>query len=227
MLTNDLTEVVMNEALERNVNMIISYHPPIFQGLKRLTSSHWKERIIVKAIENRIAIYSPHTVWDSVSNGTSEWLANSVPNKSMIPAIPNALNPSFGAGRICQVDGNYSLKQIVDLVKKHTNVNDLRIGISYNGSLESQIESFACCPGSGAGVLKEIKDKIDLFITGEMSHHEVLEANSKDVNVIMLNHSNSERGYLRKFSEILKNLLANDQVEIIISEKDADPLKTV
>lgn len=65
LLTNDLTENVMEEALKHEVNMIVSYHPPIFSGLKRLTQENWKERIIVKCIENRIALYSPHTSWDA------------------------------------------------------------------------------------------------------------------------------------------------------------------
>ncbi|CAG9802141.1 unnamed protein product [Chironomus riparius] len=227
MLTNDLTQHVMDEAIAKNANMIISYHPPIFQGLKRLTNSQWKERIIIKAIENRISIYSPHTVWDSISNGTSEWLANSVPNKTMKPVIPNVSNPDFGAGRVCQVDGSFSLKQVVDLVKKYTKLDDLRIGVSFTGSLDSQIKSFACCPGSGSSVLKDVKEDIDLFITGEMSHHEVLEANSNNIHIIMLNHSNSERGYLHHFVPILADLLKTTDVDIFVSEKDEDPLKTI
>jgi putative NIF3 family GTP cyclohydrolase 1 type 2 len=60
-LTNDLTEKVMSEAVNKNANMIISYHPPIFQGLKRITMAGWKERIVIQCMENKIALYSPHT----------------------------------------------------------------------------------------------------------------------------------------------------------------------
>lgn len=65
LLTNDLSENVLFEAQESKANLIISYHPPIFSGLKRLTTKTWKERIVVGCIENRIAIYSPHTSWDA------------------------------------------------------------------------------------------------------------------------------------------------------------------
>lgn len=65
MLTNDLTENVLEEALSKEVNLIVSYHPPIFSGLKRLTMDTWKERIIVQCIESRIAVFSPHTAWDA------------------------------------------------------------------------------------------------------------------------------------------------------------------
>ena len=66
MITNDLTEPVLAEAITENADMILSYHPPIFVPLKRLTTSSVKEKILVTAIENRIAIYSPHTVYDSL-----------------------------------------------------------------------------------------------------------------------------------------------------------------
>lgn len=65
LLTNDLTEAVLSEAVDHKANLIISYHPPIFAGMKRFTSQTWKERIVVKLIENKIALYSPHTSWDS------------------------------------------------------------------------------------------------------------------------------------------------------------------
>jgi putative NIF3 family GTP cyclohydrolase 1 type 2 len=65
LLTNDLTENVLVEAKDKNVNLIVSYHPPIFSGMKRFTMQTWKERIVVSCIENRIAVYSPHTSWDS------------------------------------------------------------------------------------------------------------------------------------------------------------------
>jgi putative NIF3 family GTP cyclohydrolase 1 type 2 len=73
-LTNDLTEPVLDEAIERQAQLIISYHPPIFSPLKRLTQSNWKERIILKCIRHGIAVYSPHTSWDAVENGINQWL---------------------------------------------------------------------------------------------------------------------------------------------------------
>lgn len=74
LLTTDLTEPVLEEALRLNVNMIISYHPVIVDPLKRLTQSEWKQRSIVRCIENRIAVYSPHTSWDSINGGINDWI---------------------------------------------------------------------------------------------------------------------------------------------------------
>lgn len=74
MLTNDLTPDVMHEAVEKRVNMIISYHPPIFTALKRLTQQSWKEKLITECLERRIAVYSPHTTWDAAKDGVNSWL---------------------------------------------------------------------------------------------------------------------------------------------------------
>ena len=66
LLTNDLTEGVLDEAMKKSADFILSYHPPIFSSIKRITQESWKNRILVKAIENRIAVYSPHTSYDAL-----------------------------------------------------------------------------------------------------------------------------------------------------------------
>lgn len=71
------------------------------------------------------------------------------------------------------------------------------------------------------------KTTADLFITGELSHHEVLDFNHKGTTVILTEHSNCERGYLGVFAGLLGKELGEDQLECIVSEKDRDPLTTV
>lgn len=74
-LTNDLTEEVMEEALQKKADLILSYHPPIFRPVKRITWKTWKERLIIRALENRVGIYSPHTAYDAAPHGVNNWLA--------------------------------------------------------------------------------------------------------------------------------------------------------
>jgi len=74
LLTNDLTEPVADEAVGVKVGMILSYHPPVFKPLKRVTQQSWKERIVVKCIENRIAVFSPRTCYDALQGGVNDWL---------------------------------------------------------------------------------------------------------------------------------------------------------
>lgn len=136
------------------------------------------------------------------------------------------MNPDYGCGRVCEVEGKLSLAEAVERIKAYTGMPDVRVGIATNGSMDSQIKSFGVCAGSGASILKEIKAPIDLFITGELSHHEALEAIHNQTSVVTLNHSNSERGFLKEFKNILWDLLKSEKVEIIVSQTDADPLKT-
>ena len=72
LVTNDLSEEVFEEAISKNINLIITYHPAIFVPLKRLTQAEWKQRSIVKCIEKSIAVYSPHTTWDSIDGGIND-----------------------------------------------------------------------------------------------------------------------------------------------------------
>ena len=71
LLTLDVTEELMEEALEKGVNLVIAHHPVIFEGVKSLTGKNMSERVIMTAIKNDIAIYAAHTNIDAVSNGVN------------------------------------------------------------------------------------------------------------------------------------------------------------
>lgn len=71
----DVTEEVMEEALQKQCDLIISHHPVIFKGIKRLTGHHYTERVIIRAIREGISIVSVHTNLDSVARGVNGKLA--------------------------------------------------------------------------------------------------------------------------------------------------------
>src|SRR5690554_6828614 len=72
----DAIEEVVDEAIEKNCNLIIAHHPIIFSGLKSLTGKNYIERTIIKAIKNDIAIYAAHTNLDNVLlNGVNQKIA--------------------------------------------------------------------------------------------------------------------------------------------------------
>lgn len=78
LLTNDLTPNVMDEAESLTCDLIISYHPPLFRPFKRLVQKDWKQQLAIRAIESGIAVFSPHTSWDSVKDGLNDWLIEGV-----------------------------------------------------------------------------------------------------------------------------------------------------
>ena len=125
LITNDLTEPVLNEAIKLDINLIVSYHPAIFYPLKRLTQAEWKERSVVKLIENRIALYSPHTTWDSVDGGMNDWLINIFDPKSVEPVstIKSSTHPTEMATNLrINFSSNAEKSQFLDEVKKFQNI---------------------------------------------------------------------------------------------------------
>jgi len=73
-LTIDLTDAVLGEAVELRAGAVIAYHPPIFTGIKQITPGTREGRTVLACATNKIAIYSPHTALDAAENGLAEWL---------------------------------------------------------------------------------------------------------------------------------------------------------
>jgi len=88
----------------------------------------------------------------------------------------------------------------------------------------SDVSSVAVCAGSGSSVLHGVT--ADMYVTGEMSHHDVLQAKHTGHSVILCEHSNTERGYLPVLREKLMQTLGSG-VNIIVSQTDDDPLHVV
>lgn len=226
LLTNDLTEDVVQEAVNRSTDLIISYHPPIFRPLKSVTTSSWKERVIGTCIENKIAVYSPHTSWDCIPGGVNDWMVNNIgiiKDSKPITAIPE--NPKCGSGRLCTLLTELRILSIVENVKKATGLNHLKVALGRGVTLEDKITTAAVCVGSGGSVLRDVK--AELYITGEMSHHELLDANHDKTTVILCNHSDSERGFLKEFAKKLTENFRNESLNVAVSEMDKDPIITV
>lgn len=74
----DITEKVIDEAIMHGIDMIVSHHPLIFRGLKRITGVNDQERVIIKAIQNNIAIYAAHTNLDHIEQGVSGIIADKI-----------------------------------------------------------------------------------------------------------------------------------------------------
>lgn len=85
------------------------------------------------------------------------------------------------------------------------------------------LETVAVCGGSGGSLLKDVR--ASLYLTGEMSHHDVLHAVYSGSNVILCDHSNSERGFLKHLKMRLESQLPG--VDIFVSAVDKDPLEIV
>jgi len=76
LLSLDCTEAVIDEAIEKNCNLIISHHPIVFSGLKKINGKNYVERTVIKAIQNNVALYACHTNIDNVISGVNSKIAS-------------------------------------------------------------------------------------------------------------------------------------------------------
>lgn len=166
--------------------------------------------------------------------------------RPIIPQTPEIKShPGAGMGRVVEFNDAQSLPTLLDRIGKGlNNPKGFPIAIPQNTSIgDIKIRSVGICAGSGGSLLGNLD--VDLLFTGEMSHHEALAAIEKGQVVISLFHSNSERGFLAEVlreqledtiegewqavreeeqgDEKLKDALADEEFEVVVSEADRDP----
>lgn len=127
MLCIDLTERVLDEAIEAGASLIVAYHPPIFAPLAAVTSLDAKQRIILRAAQRRIAIYSPHTALDAAAGGVNDWLCDGLGKGTRRPIRP--VDPTAGSSRV-QGHVQYKLVTFVP----HDHADGLRAVLSAAGA---------------------------------------------------------------------------------------------
>ncbi|QBG47047.1 Nif3-like dinuclear metal center hexameric protein [Verrucomicrobia bacterium S94] len=218
LLTIDLTEAVADEALAGKFDLIIAYHPILFHGAKRLSAGNPYDRAVMKLVQQNIAVYSPHTALDAVIGGVNDWLADGVGEGevSVLHPIPNS---DAGQGRLVALKKPVKLKTLTSRIKKHLGLKSVRIA---SAAEDTPVSTVALCAGAGTEAFKGVH--ADCYLTGEMSHHNVLAATLSGSHVILCEHTNTERGYLPVFGKLLKKALGSG-VTIHCSEMDADPIR--
>lgn len=133
-------------------------------------------------------------------------------------------HPSVGAGRLLELTLPITLSDAVARLKAHLGVPTLRVACSDRHGGEATIRRIALCAGAGGSVLESVTG-VDLFVTGEMRHHDVLSKLRCGASVILSEHTHTERGFLPEFARRLGEL-AGGQIEVLVSTRDEDPLRT-
>ncbi|KAI9652844.1 MAG: hypothetical protein M1831_006369 [Alyxoria varia] len=174
------------------------------------------------------------------------------------PITPSEHSSETGFGRLVRLESQKELPTILmKLGKGLGNPGAFSVALPQGVRAENMgIRTIGICAGSGGSVLSKSTEKLDMLVTGEMSHHETLAAIEQGQVVVCLGHSNSERGYLGavmksslkaaldseweraradmvnstwfpKINEEWQELLANDDTHVEVSERDEDPFKTL
>lgn len=213
LLSLDLTESVIDKAIETGANLIITHHPVIFTSLKKITNDTLIGRKIVKLIENGISVYSMHTNLDSGKSGLNDFLGENIlgmkNGKILDPMESNGRE--HGIGRIYKLDESLSIENLSNLLKEKLNLNSINVVRSKE---EREIKKISLVSGAGASYWRKAKKLgAQVLITGDIKYHEAMDAREENFTLIDIGHFESEW----IFSNLLESLLKKEfEIEISI-----------
>lgn len=216
LLTTDITESVVVEAMERGCQLIISHHPLLFHGLKQVCGQTPQARVVEMAIKHNIAIYSAHTSLDSVIGGINTRLADKLGISNYRILVPSE-NGQTGLGVIGQLPAPMSYTDFLAHVRETLDCTYVR----YTRPRKETIQTIALCGGSGAEFIETaIEQEADVYLTADCKYHEFQDADGR-IGLIDIDHWCSER----HAREIFRDILGPLGITCYISNNDKTPIQ--
>ena len=217
LITLDTLENIVDEAVENKCDLIISFHPIIFDGLKKITNNTYVKRVISKSIKNNINIYAIHTNLDNHPKGVnfqiSKYLNLNNP-KILIPKI----DLKGGMGMIGELQKSVPEKEFLNYVKGIMKTSLIK----HSTFLNKKIKKVAVLGGSGSFAIEEaIKAGADCFITADLKYHDYFRAENK-ILLLDIGHYESEQ-YTK---ELILNFLRKKipKFACVISKSNTNPV---
>ncbi len=218
LLTTDVTPDVVNEAVMRGCQLVISHHPLLFHGLKQICGQTPQARVVETAIKNNIAIYSAHTSLDSVIGGINTRLADLLGVVNYRILAPSG-NLGTGLGVIGELQHPMAYSDFLTHVRDTLQCTYVR----YTRAPRETVRTVALCGGSGAEFIKEaVSQGADVYLTADCKYHEFQEAEGR-IGVVDIDHWYSER----HAREIFRDILAPLGIKCLISEADQTPVNVL
>ena len=219
LLCLDVTEAILDEAIAKGINLIITHHPLLFRGLKSITGRTAIERIVMKALKHDVAIYSAHTNMDSAWGGVSHRIAEKIglsEVKVLSPQLHDGETLNVGLGVVGILPCEEDVKDFLSRVKQIFGVGAIR----YCGNASKNVRKVAICGGAGSEFVREaIVAGADVLITGDVKYHEFMSAYD-DILVADIGHYESEQYTKEIFSEIITKKIPNFAVHYAELEKN-------
>ena len=206
LLCTDATEAVVAEAIERGYNLVISHHPLIFRGLKKIMGRTPVERTVAMAIKHDITIYSAHTNMDSAWEGVSFRMADKLGMTNVrflddndVPPYGEQASSTAGCGVIGDIEPTPA-REVLKSVKAAFEVGAVR----YSGDGDCIVSRVALCGGAGSFLLdKAVEQGAQLYVTADMRYHDFLD-NAPRIVVADIGHYESEHFTKEIFLEIIQ-----------------------
>lgn len=204
LLTVDVTEEVIDEAVDNSIKLIISHHPLIFKGLKNILADDTLGRIITKAIKNDISIAAMHTNLDNSFYGVNRILAENLGLKDLQILSPNSVSRpdddiQVGSGMIGVFEKEMSETDFMNLVKDKLNVAAIR----HSSLLSRPVKKVALCGGSGAFLIEDAKRcDADVYLTADVKYHDFFNADN-EILIIDAGHFETEQFTKQLIADII------------------------
>ena len=228
LLCLDVTEAVVDEAIRKGCNLIVSHHPLIFRKLARISDENYVQRTVRKAIKNDIAIVSMHTNMDAAKGGVNFKIAEKLGLRNL---------RFFGGEK--EIDGVKGGEGVIGEITDETDAlhadgiaaDDLVLMlrerfqaecVQCNQLLRRPIRKVALCGGAGSFLLDAaIAAGADAFITGEMHYHEFF-GHEQEIQICVIGHYQSEQFTSEIFRSIITEKCPGVKCEI--SEINTNPI---
>lgn len=129
----------------------------------------------------------------------------------------------IGQGRVIELPKAISMAELAGRVKRHLGDSGAGLEVSV-GAMKKKVKRVGVCAGAGASLMKDAGG-VDVFLTGEMRHHDQMEAAGRGVTVMLAGHTRTERGYLKVLKLRLDKMLKGSGVEVTVSKADREPME--
>lgn len=213
LITLDITEEVVDYAIGRNFDLIISHHPLIFKPLSRITEDNHISRKLIKLISNNVSVFSFHTRADKVEGGVNDILAERL---GLVDVAPFG---EGGLGRIGYLAEEMELDEFADMVKMQLEADAVRIADAYN-----PVKKVALVGGDGKDYVQAAAlSGADTYLSGRISYNVMEEASDMGINLIEAGHYFTEYPVTSFFSSLVSSIDGNAYIEIA----DSNMIETI
>jgi len=218
-----ITAETADEAIAKDVDLIVSHHPLPFRPVKKLTTDNVPSELLWKLAGAGVSVYSPHTAFDSAAAGINQMIADKVGINDARPLAPIVDDAAgLGAGRYGRLAGKVKLDDFISDVKTKFGLEHLQCV----APARNEVSKVAIACGSGGSFLdKAVFVGCDAMISGEATFHTCLDAKAKGVALILLGHYSSERFAVEALAERLQKEFS--ELTVWASADECDPIEFV
>ncbi len=204
----DATLDVIEQAIEGGYDMIVTHHPMIFSKLRKINDDTVLGRKIMTLVEHGICCYAMHTNFDTV--GGMGRLAAKLLGLVDVEILDETLEGE-GIGCIGKLCGGNKIKDLAVLVKDKFGLKNVML----YGDADACGDRIAICPGSGKSVIDIAFNKgADCLITGDIGHHDGIDAVEMGLNIIDASHYGLEKIFMQFMHTYLNEQCAGVQIDI-------------